>query len=63
MTVHGCAADLVDADDALVLGEALVPQAEFFVTGDADLLEVGTISTMRITSPRHFWESLQAQKR
>lgn len=53
----------VDADDALVLGEALVAHADFFVTGDAAVLKIGAISTMRITSPRHFWEFLRAQKR
>jgi putative PIN family toxin of toxin-antitoxin system len=53
----------VDADDALVLGEALVARAEFFVTGDAALLKFDAIATMRIASPRRFWEILQAQKR
>ena len=53
----------VDADDALALGEALAARAEFFVTGDAALLELDAISTMRIASPRRFWEILQAQKR
>jgi len=53
----------VDADDALVLGEALTARAEFFVTGDAALLKFDAVSTMRIASPRRFWEILQAQKR
>lgn len=53
----------VDSDDALVLGEALAARAEFFVTGDAALLKLDAIATMRIASPRRFWEVLQAQKR
>lgn len=53
----------VDADDALVLGEALAARAEFFVTGDAALLKFDAIATMRIASPRRFWETLQGQKR
>jgi putative PIN family toxin of toxin-antitoxin system len=53
----------VDADDALVLGEALAARAEFFVTGDAALLKFDAIATLRIASPRRFWEILQAQKR
>ncbi len=53
----------VDADDALVLGEALAARAEFFVTGDAALLKFDAIATLRIASPRGFWEILQAQKR
>jgi predicted nucleic acid-binding protein len=53
----------VDPADARVLGEALAAHAEFFVTGDAVLLEVAAVATLRITSPRRFWELLQAQKR
>lgn len=53
----------VDADDALVLGEALAARAEFFVTGDAALLALDTIRTLRITSPRRFWEILHEQER
>jgi len=53
----------VDADDALVLGEALAARAEFFVTGDAVLLKFDAVATMRIASPRRFWETLQGQKR
>ncbi|MGB8436207.1 MAG: hypothetical protein WCE38_18300 [Burkholderiales bacterium] len=53
----------VDADDALVLGEALAARTEFFVTGDAALLKFDAIATLRIASPRRFWEILQAQKR
>lgn len=53
----------VDADDALVLGEALAAHAEFFVTGDAALSNLDAIATMRIASPRRFWEVLQAQRR
>lgn len=52
----------VDADDALVLGEALAARAEFFVTGDAALLKFDAIATLRIASPRRFWEILQRQK-
>jgi putative PIN family toxin of toxin-antitoxin system len=53
----------VDPADARVLGEALAAHAEFFVTGDAVLLEVAAVATLPITSPRRFWELLQAQKR
>ena len=53
----------VDAADALVLGEALAARAEFFVTGDAALLKFDAIATLRIVSPRRFWEILQLQKR
>lgn len=50
----------VDADDALVLGEALGGQAESFVTGDAALLRLAAIGALKIVSPRQFWEVLRA---
>ena len=50
----------VDADDALVLGEALAGQAETFVTGDAALLGLAAIGALKIVSPRQFWEVLRA---
>lgn len=50
----------VDADDALVLGEARSGQAAMFVTGDAALLELGAIDGLMIVSPRQFWEALHA---
>jgi uncharacterized protein len=52
----------VDADDALVLGEALTGQAEMFVTGDAKLLELAIVAGLKIVSPRSFWEVLRARK-
>jgi putative PIN family toxin of toxin-antitoxin system len=50
----------VDAADALVLGEALVGQAEAFVTGDAALLRLAAAGALKIVSPRQFWEILSA---
>jgi predicted nucleic acid-binding protein len=53
----------VDADDALVLGEARSGQAEMFVTGDAALLKLETVEGFKIVSPRQFWEALHAAPR
>jgi predicted nucleic acid-binding protein len=53
----------VDADDALVLGEALAGQAEIFVTGDAALLDPGSIGALLLVSPRRFWEILHSIER
>ena len=50
----------VDKADALVLGEALAGQAELFVTGDAEVLRLAAIHTIRIFSPRQFWQFLRA---
>ena len=51
-----------DPDDARVLGEALAGEAAVFITGDVALLKLVTIGTLRILSPRQFWEALRAGK-
>jgi putative PIN family toxin of toxin-antitoxin system len=53
--------DIKDKDDILILSTALNGNAELFVTGDNELLELGTTRSMRIVSPRKFWETLKAQ--
>ena len=50
----------VDADDAIILGEALAGNAAVFVTGDSLVLKLGAVERMRIVSPRTFWELLQS---
>jgi putative PIN family toxin of toxin-antitoxin system len=52
----------VDPDDALVLGEAVASAAEVFVTGDAALLKLGGAGSLRIVTPRQFWELLQSAR-
>lgn len=56
-------AAMVDADDALVLAEALAGQAGIFVTGDAALLKLAAIESLKLVSPRQFWEALHADRR
>lgn len=51
----------VDGDDLLVLGEAIAGGAEFFITGDADLVRLKSVATMRILTPREFWELLRSE--
>ena len=53
--------DINDKDDILILSTALNGNAELFVTGDKELLELGKIQSMRILSPRKFWETLKTQ--
>ena len=53
----------VDADDALVLGDARDGQVEMFVTGDAALLKLGVVEGLKIVSPRQFWEALHARRK
>lgn len=52
----------VDEDDKLVLGEAVAGDAEVFVTGDAALVALGSVGSMRIVTPRQLWELLRADE-
>jgi putative PIN family toxin of toxin-antitoxin system len=47
-----------DADDDWVLATALAGTADVIVTGDGDLLALGTHEGVRILSPRQFIERL-----
>ena len=51
-----------DTDDILILSTALNGNAEMFVTGDKELLGLRKIQSMRIVSPRKFWETLKTQQ-
>jgi putative PIN family toxin of toxin-antitoxin system len=71
-SVIGGAAQIVEAaapadceaspEDALILGEAMAGNAEFFVTGDAGLLRMKSAGVFRIVSPRELWDSLRSEK-
>lgn len=50
-----------DEGDRLVVGEALVADAEAFVTGDAMLVALGSIEEMRIVTPRQLWDLLRSR--
>jgi uncharacterized protein len=52
----------VDEDDRLVLGEALAGKADVFVTGDAALVKLKTVMSMRIVTPRQLWELLRSDE-
>lgn len=60
VTRHESVEASIDADDALVLGEAIAGEAQAFVTGDRALLELGSVGPLPIRSPREFWESLRS---
>lgn len=48
-----------DKDDLLVIASALAGQAEVFVTGDRELLQLAPDAVaLEILSPREFWASL-----
>jgi len=52
------AADLRDPDDFKVIDAALVAQADYIITGDADLLSVTPIQTIHVLTPAQFLEVL-----
>jgi putative PIN family toxin of toxin-antitoxin system len=52
--------ELNDRDDLPILGAAVAAGAEVFVTGDRELVELGTVEGMRVVSPRQFWEGLKS---
>ena len=50
---------LRDADDVLILSEAVAGGAEVLVTGDRDLLAVAGKAPLAIVTPRGFWEMVR----
>ena len=48
--------EIRDDNDILMLSSASNGAAKVFVTGDKELLELGSIEDMAIVSPREFWE-------
>jgi len=51
-----------DKRDLPILGTAKAGNATFLVTGDKDLLDVGTYSGTDIVTPRQLWERLRSRK-
>lgn len=47
-----------DKEDPWVLACALQAKADYFVTGDAELLALGSVEQLPIISPRACWDSL-----
>lgn len=50
-----------DADDLPVLGTAIAGQADCLVTGDKELLHLGSFHSIAILSPRAFYDRLRAE--
>ena len=51
-----------DRDDAPILGAALSGGCSYIITGDRDLLSIGTYSGVHTVTPRQFWESMKVWK-
>lgn len=54
--------EIQDKDDLIILSSALNGNADFFITGDKELLRLRKLGNMEILSPRMFWEKLKAKK-
>jgi uncharacterized protein len=48
-----------DADDLPVLGTAIAGQADCLITGDQELLNLGSFHSIAILSPRAFYDRLR----
>ncbi len=48
-----------DADDLPVLGAAIAGQADCLITGDQELLNLGSFRSIAILSPRAFYDRLR----
>jgi uncharacterized protein len=44
-----------DANDDYLVGQALLHEVDYLVTGDKDLLVLGKVQNLRILSPAQFW--------
>ncbi|MFQ5752720.1 MAG: hypothetical protein ACE5HI_12050 [bacterium] len=51
--------DIKDKDDIILIGFALSGKADFFVTEDKELQELKKIKTLKIISPRKYWELIR----
>ena len=51
-----------DRDDLLILAGALAGKAEVLITGDKELLAIGSLENLEIISPRQFWEKIVGQQ-
>ncbi|HEX9903060.1 MAG TPA: putative toxin-antitoxin system toxin component, PIN family [Acidobacteriota bacterium] len=52
-----------DRDDLAILSADLNGKADLFITGDKELLTLGSVGPMDIVNPRKFWEVLRARGR
>jgi putative PIN family toxin of toxin-antitoxin system len=51
-----------DPDDQWIVASAVQSGADVLVTGDRDLLDIGTDAPIKIVDPRGFWELVREDK-
>jgi len=63
-TIIAAAPDLairgLDENDRALLAEAIAGNANVLVTGDQELLKLGRHASIKVLSPRGFWEMLRS---
>ena len=52
--------ELRDKDDLPIAGAAAAAGAEVLVSGDKELLDLGSVGSLEILTPRQFWEKLKS---
>jgi len=50
-----------DKSDLIIIASALSGSADLLVTGDKELLNLGSVESLEIVSPRAFWEKVKSQ--
>lgn len=53
---------LKDKADLVILAAAVAGAADALVTGEKELLELGRIGSVKILSPRRFWETVRSDR-
>ncbi len=51
-----------DPDDKWILASAMAAKADVLITGDRDLLDLGSRAPLRIVAPRGFWTLVREEK-
>ena len=52
--------DIQDKEDIIILSSAVMGNAEIFVTGDKELIDLGNVENLEIISPRKFWQKIKS---
>lgn len=55
--------NIKDKEDVIILSSAINGEAELFVTGDNEILELKKMNGMEIVSPRMFWQKVKDKPR
>ena len=54
--------DIKDKDDVILIGYARKGKADYFITGDKELQNLIKVNSLRILSPREYWELIRIKE-